>query len=148
MSDPQVRVDQLNLVVHDMDATLAFYRLVGFAVDEPGAWPPGSDAQHGQVTMPDGFRLEFDNGPMTRIWHAGWRDDPNAGGGTVLGVSLPSRDAVDERYEALTAAGHVGRQAPYDAFWGARYAIVGDPDGRDVGLMSPIDPDRRYVPEV
>jgi uncharacterized glyoxalase superfamily protein PhnB len=62
-------------------------------------------------------------------------------------VALPSRDAVDGRYDELTADGFPGRQAPYDAFWGARYAIVADPDGRDVGLMSPIDPDRRYTPD-
>jgi uncharacterized glyoxalase superfamily protein PhnB len=65
----------------------------------------------------------------------------------VLGFSVASRDAVDERYAALTGAGYPGRQPPYDAFWGARYAVVQDPDGRDVGLMSPIDPDRKFVPE-
>ena len=25
---------------------------------------------------------------------------------------------------------------PFDAFWAARYAVVADPDGNDVGLMS------------
>jgi uncharacterized glyoxalase superfamily protein PhnB len=35
------------------------------------------------------------------------------------------------------------QQPPYDAFWGARYAVVSDPDGNAVGIMSPIDPDRR-----
>jgi hypothetical protein len=39
-----------------------------------------------------------------------------------------------------------GRQPPFDAFWGARYAIVADPDGNDVGLMSPIDESRRTWP--
>jgi hypothetical protein len=37
-------------------------------------------------------------------------------------------------------------QVPYDAFWGARYAIVADPDGNEVGLMSPRDDDRRSFP--
>jgi uncharacterized glyoxalase superfamily protein PhnB len=64
----------------------------------------------------------------------------------VIGFALPSREAVDERYAALVAAGHHGRQAPFDAFWGARYAIVADPDGNDVGLMSPIDESRRTWP--
>ena len=53
---------------------------------------------------------------------------------------MNSRDAVDEIYEDLTAAGYTGEQRPYDAFWGARYAIVNDPDGNSVGIMSPIDP--------
>lgn len=148
MPDPEARLDQLNLIAPDLDATVAFYRRLGLAVDEPPEWPPGTGARHGDVRMPDGFRLEFDNEPMARIWHAGWRDEPGAAGGTVLGVSVGSRDAVDALYARLTAAGAVGRQPPYDAFWGARYAIVADPDGRDVGLMSPIDPERRYVPEV
>jgi uncharacterized glyoxalase superfamily protein PhnB len=83
---------------------------------------------------------------MARIWHAGWRDGGEHGKGVVVGFSLPSREAVDERYAALTAAGHAGRQPPYDAFWGSRYAVVQDPDGNDVGIMSPPDPARRFVP--
>jgi catechol 2,3-dioxygenase-like lactoylglutathione lyase family enzyme len=147
MPDPEPHVDQLNLIVHDMEATLRFYRRLGFSIDDPGEWPPGSGARHASVAMPNGFRLEFDNDAMTRIWHAGWRDQPGPGAATVLGVALPSRDAVDERFAELTGDGFASRQPPYDAFWGARYAIVHDPDGRDVGLMSPIDPDLRSIPD-
>ena len=43
----------------------------------------------------------------------------------------------------MTEAGYISEQQPYDAFWGARYAVVQDPDGNPVGIMSPIDPDRR-----
>jgi len=82
---------------------------------------------------------------MGAIWHAGVRAGP-AGPGTVLGFSRPSRDAVDARYAELLAAGAEGRRRLSLAFWGARSTIVADPDGRDVGLMSPIDPDRKYVP--
>ncbi len=147
MRDPVAQVDQLNLVVDDMETTLSFYRRLGLAIDTPGEWPAGSGALHADVRMPDGFRLEFDNVAMARIWHAAWRDDPGPGDRAVVGVRLASRDAVDDRYAELTADGFAGRQPPYDAFWGARYAIVQDPDGRDVGLMSPIDADRRYVPD-
>ena len=52
----------------------------------------------------------------------------------------------DERYAQLTSAGYLGRQPPFDAFWGARYAIVADPDGNDVGLMSPMEESRRTWP--
>jgi hypothetical protein len=34
----------------------------------------------------------------------------------------------------------------HDAFWGARYAIVGDPDRRDVGIMSPSNAEHRDPP--
>ncbi len=144
MADQPVFV-QVNVVVRDMDATLAFYRKLGLVVPDGHEWPPGSGAQHIEVAFPSGVRLEFDNLAMAKLWHAGWREHGH-GSKTVLGVSLASREAVDERYAELTAAGYVGCQSPYDAFWGARYAIVEDPDGNDVGLMSPIDPARKFEP--
>ena len=63
-----------------------------------------------------------------------------------LGFSLPTREAVDALYAELTGAGYTGRQRPYDTFFGARYAVVADPDGNDVGLMSPLDDNRRSMP--
>ena len=148
MSDARPVFDQLNLIVRDMDATLAFYRRLGLEIRAgPGDWPPGSGARHADVTAEGAARLEFDNVPMARIWHAGWRDGKLSRVRTVLNFSLPTREAVDLLYAELIAAGYPGRQPPGDAFWGARYAIVQDPDGNDVGLMSPIDPQRRYTPE-
>ena len=64
----------------------------------------------------------------------------------MLGFSLASPEAVDEMYAELTGAGYRGHQPPYDAFWGARYAIVDDPDGNPVGLMSPIEEELKYWP--
>jgi uncharacterized glyoxalase superfamily protein PhnB len=132
----------LNLVVADMAASLDFYRRPGIAV------PGGQDAAaatHAQLRMPGGFSLELDTAESARLWHAGWRADP-AGVNVVIGFSLPTREAVDERYAELTSASYAGRQPPFDAFWGARWAIVADPDGNDIGLMSPIDESRRTWP--
>ena len=105
--------------------------------------PGAQDAAgaHVQLRMPGGFSLELDTADSVRLWHAGWRADP-AGASVVVGFSLPTREAVDQRYADLTAAGYPGRQPPFDAFWGARYAILADPYGNDVGLMIPIDESR------
>jgi hypothetical protein len=46
----------------------------------------------------------------------------------------------------LVAAGYPGRLVPYDAFFGARYAMVDDPDGHSIGLTGPIDPDQEFTP--
>jgi catechol 2,3-dioxygenase-like lactoylglutathione lyase family enzyme len=132
----------LNLVVADMAASLAFYRLLGAP-----AGPDAEGAAHVQLRMASGFSLELDTAESAALWHAGWRADP-ASVRAVLGFRLASPEEVDERYEALTGAGYVGRQPPYDAHWGARYAIVADPDGHDVGLMGPISPDRASAPSV
>jgi len=69
-----------------------------------------------------------------------------ASGRALIGFRVASRDAVDATYHELVAAGYEGRQPPYDTFWGARYAVIADPDGNDVGLMSPLDVSRRSWP--
>ena len=56
------------------------------------------------------------------------------------------REAVDALYAELVGAGHTGAQEPFDAFWGARYAVVVDPEGTHVGIMSPLDPADESAP--
>ena len=133
----------LNLVVRDVDAALAFYRALGLEIPESTIWRTDSGAHHVDVAMPNGLGLDLDSEQLAGSYNAGWRPD---GPRSVIGFSLPTREAVDERYAALTGAGYSGLQPPYDAFWGARYAIVADPDGNHVGLMSSIDPARRSPP--
>jgi len=131
---------QVNLVVSDMEATVAFYRSLGLTVPDT---EPEWNQHHRSVTMPGGVDLEFDSTQSVRTWNEGWPADRRA---AVLGLSVSTREAVDEKYADLIAAGATGQQPPYDAFWGSRYAILEDPDGNAVGIMSPSDPERRGVP--
>jgi uncharacterized glyoxalase superfamily protein PhnB len=139
-------LNQLNLVVRDMEATLAFYRRLGVDIPDAAVWRTAGGAHHAEVAMPNGADLEFDSVALAAHYDAGWTEAAGRGGPVIVGFTLPTREAVDECYGALTAAGHPGLQPPYDTFWGARYAVVGDPDGNHVGLMSPIDPARRTAP--
>jgi catechol 2,3-dioxygenase-like lactoylglutathione lyase family enzyme len=141
MSDAPLDLHMLNVVVRDMGATVEFYRRLGVVLGDAEEM----SGPHVQLRMPGGFSLELDSAESARLWHAGWRADPSSVG-VVIGFALPSREAVDERYVELTSAGYLGRQPPFDAFWGARYAIVADPDGNDVGLMSPLDESRQTFP--
>ena len=130
-------IDQFNLVVADMEASVAFYRLIGFAIpDGDATWDP-----HHRSVSAGGVDLDLDSTRFATQWNPGWR-----GGMGVLGIRVASREAVDERHDALTTAGHRSQLAPMDAFWGARYAIVEDPDGNPVGIMSPADPAYRSEP--
>ena len=135
-------LNQLNIVVRDMEASVEFYRRLGLAVDPPpGEWA----AHHVEVKLPGDMTLELDSVASAKIWNTGAQ--PLVGNRSVIiGFALSSRDEVDELYRLMTAGGHVGQLAPNDAFWGARYAIVEDPDGNAVGLMSPIDPELRSTP--
>jgi catechol 2,3-dioxygenase-like lactoylglutathione lyase family enzyme len=143
MTDPPPVLHQLNLVVRDMDATVAFYRRLGLTIpDTDPAW----QAQHRTAVLPGNIDLDFDSVAFARTWNRGTTADTGTGGTGVLGFRVASREAVDRLYADLTGAGYPGQQPPYDAFWGARYAIVSDPDGYAVGLMSPVDPSRRVPP--
>jgi catechol 2,3-dioxygenase-like lactoylglutathione lyase family enzyme len=139
MNDRGFVFDQFNLVVSDMDASVAFYRRLGLRI--PDGTPEWRD-HHRSVDLPGGVQLDFDSVAFARQWNRGWRSTPGAAMG-VLGFRVATRQAVDTLHADLVAAGYASQQAPYDAFWGARYAVVSDPDGHAVGLMSPADPSRR-----
>jgi uncharacterized glyoxalase superfamily protein PhnB len=145
MAEVKPVLNQLNIVARDFDATLAFYRKLGIDVPDGHASPDG--IRHTEVTLANGFVLEFDNLALARMYNAAWRQSEGSSR-ALIGFSVPTREAVDERYAALIAAGYQGRQPPYDTFWGARYAVVADPDGHDVGIMSPLADSRRSWPPV
>ena len=64
----------------------------------------------------------------------------------MLGFTYESREDVHSVFHALTEAGYTALAEPHDAFWGSRYAILQDPDGIAVGLMSPADTAYRSNP--
>lgn len=132
-------LDQLSLVVSDMEASVAFYRRLGLDIPDTD---PAFQAHHRSARLPGGVDLDFDSAEFARHWDVGWQS-----GRAVIGFKVSSRERVDSLYSDLTAFGYVGQQPPYDAFWGARYAIVEDPDGNAVGIMSPVDPDFRSRPD-
>ena len=129
---------QVNIVAEDFQAAVEFYRLLGLDI-------PEEEGDHREVAGEGTATFELDGLESVRLWNASWRT-PGGGAPAVLGFSLPNRTAVDDAYAALTAAGHPGVQPPFDAFWGARYAIVSDPAGNQVGLMSPRDGARQAWP--
>ena len=134
--EPERPVPNLvTLVVTNMETTVAFYRRLGLEIGD--AMPEWEDV-HRSTTTENGVGLDFDRADFAPAWNHGWKGSAG-GAGVILGFSVTSREAVDQRYAELTGAGYRGQQAPYDAFWGARYAVIEDPDGNAVGLMSAVD---------
>ncbi len=131
-------LNQLNIIVRDMHATVDFYRRLGLEIADD------HDENHVAVRLPGGLLVEFDTTGFVPQWDGGWNG--TTGGSVVLGFAVASREAVDALFGEVVAAGYRGRQRPYDAFWGARYGIVEDPDGNPVGLMSPVDGARKFWP--
>jgi uncharacterized glyoxalase superfamily protein PhnB len=128
--DIEARLDAIGIVVTDMAKALAFYRLLGLPVPEDAG-----EAPHVEAELPGGMRLLFDTEETIRSFHPNWT--PGSGAGRMaLALRLPDAPGVDAAYEAAVAAGHHGELAPFDAFWGQRYATVRDPDGNAVDLFA------------
>ena len=143
--EPAVRatLDQVNIVVSDMERSVAFYRLLGADVsDLPAPW----GAHHRVITRTSGeTTAELDSAASARNWAAGWEPGRT---GVVIGFRVGSDAEVDASVQALASAGHRILQPPHDTFFGARYAVIEDPDGITVGIMGPIDDTRRWMPEL
>jgi len=129
----------VTLVVGSTAASADFYRRLGLAVPEDDG---GVHVEIPQAPTPLSF--ELDAVESAGLWNASWRR--GTGTSVIVGLALPDRDTVDRLYAEVTGAGHPGVQPPFDAFWGGRYAVVADPDGNQVGLMSPIDEARKTWP--
>lgn len=122
-----------------MDAMAAFYERLGLQI---AAGHPDWSAHHRSAAGRDAPDVELDSIAFTSMWNEGW----SGGSGVILGFQVEDRPAVDRVYDELRSAGATPQQAPYDAFWGSRFAVVADPDGNAIALMSPSDPARRTAP--
>lgn len=120
----------VEIVSKNLEQSLAFYRLLGLEVPDP-------DGPHVEVALPGGNKLAFDTEEVIGGMHPGWTP-PDGPGRVALAFGVAAPEDVDALYEKLTAAGHPGSLAPFDAPWGQRYATVTDPDGTSVDLFAPL----------
>lgn len=142
-------LNQLNIVSGNVDASIAFYRQLGVDIPDPRIWRTATGAHHVtaiESRASEAASLDLDSAAFAQKWNSGWAGRKDLAGRVVVGFSVGSREQVDLLYGEMTAAGHKGLREPWDAFWGARYAIVEDPDGIAVGLMSPISAKHRSPP--
>lgn len=127
------RLNLIGLVVQDMARSLAFYRRLGLDI------PPDADGElHVETTLPGGLRLAWDSVETIRSFDPGW-SPPSGGHRVSLAFLFDMPAEVDRAYAELTGLGYEGHKAPWDAFWGQRYAEVLDPDGTMIDLFAPSD---------
>lgn len=124
------KMNTIDIVVSDLDAAIAFYRLLGieFTVD---AHMPG----HAGADLPGGLHLMLDTEELRGPTVSGWTR-PSGGPRTFFAFECETAAEVDATYAALTEAGYAGPAKPWDAFWGMRYATVLDPDGNGIDLYA------------
>lgn len=122
----------VEIVVSDMAASLAFYRRLGIVIPDEADTEP-----HVDVPLDGGMRLAFDTEETVRSFDPDWAPSPGSQR-SALAFACDSPAEVDATYASLTEAGYDGHLAPWDAFWGMRYAVVHDPDGFQVDLFAPL----------
>jgi uncharacterized glyoxalase superfamily protein PhnB len=145
---PKPVLHQLNIVCGDVEKSIAFYRLLGVDIPERMIWRTQSGAHHVSAGRwaAGAVDLDLDSAAFAQCWNEAWKDRADLKGRVVAGFRVATREEVDAVYCDMTEAGYRGLAAPRDMFWGARYAILEDPDGLAVGIMSPISPDRKSPP--
>jgi catechol 2,3-dioxygenase-like lactoylglutathione lyase family enzyme len=123
--------DMIGIIVSDMAAALRFYRLLGLDIPE-GAEKEG----HVEVITPNGYRIAWDSEEVIKSFSPDWVKPIGQRIGIAFKCDSPAE--VDALYTKMTQAGYHGLKAPWDAFWGQRYALVADPDGNSLDLFAPL----------
>lgn len=137
---PRLQFDQVNIVVPDVAGAAGFLRALGADVPEiSDEWAEWAVHHVGLPAVAEGFAADLDS----PTFGAHWGGLPRDFTGVVVNLRAEDRDAVDASFEQALALGAVALRAPYDAFWGARYAVVRGPGPLVVGIMSPADPAHR-----
>lgn len=126
-------LNSIDIVVSDLEAAMAFYALLGldFKVDE-------HSPEHAACDLPNGLHVMLDTVAFRTPFLPGWTK-PSGGPGTLLCFEFPGPAGVDAKYAELVQEGYRGHAAPFDAFWGMRYATVLDPDGNGIDLYAPLE---------
>jgi uncharacterized glyoxalase superfamily protein PhnB len=124
-----MKLDMIGIIVENTQRSLAFYRKLGWEIPEVA-----NSENHVEITLENGLRFAWDELAMINTF------DANA---TIseqyVGAFLCSSPAeVDAKYLEMTSAGYQSHLAPFDAFWGQRYATIKDPDGHKLDLFAPL----------
>ena len=117
----------IGIVTSSMPEAARFYRLLGVDVPDP-------DGDHLEATLPNGLRLMWDTEELMSKLDPE-REQPR-GHRIALAFECDSPGEVDATYGKLVDAGFRSKAAPFDAFWGQRYATVLDPDENPVDLFA------------
>ena len=121
--------DMLGIVARDMASALKFYRLLGLDI------PAGAESEdHVEYVTPGGFRIAWDTLELARSLDPDWVDP--VGHRMTVAFKCANVAEVDALYASVTQNGYQSKKAPWDAFWGQRYAVVIDPDGNHVDLFA------------
>lgn len=125
-----ISLHTVGITVKDLGKSLSFYRTLGLAI------PENQDNEHHvEYTSEEGYSIGFI--PESTMLHTNpnWKA-PTGDNRISLQFSCQTPAQVDDTYNKLVKAGYTSFKAPWDAFWGQRFAQVIDPDGNNVAFFA------------
>jgi catechol 2,3-dioxygenase-like lactoylglutathione lyase family enzyme len=122
------QLNAIGIVTSDMGRSIRFYRLLGLDV------PETPEEGHVDTFLPNGVRFMLDSEDVVRSFRPDWTRE--TGNQVALALECEAPAEVDAVYARAVEAGFEGEKAPWDAFWGQRYAQLRDPDGVPVDLYA------------
>jgi uncharacterized glyoxalase superfamily protein PhnB len=126
-----LKFEVFGLIVKDMPSALAFYRELGLEI------PMEMDAEgHVDYMIADKLRMSWDTYEIIQSFNSDWQAPHDDHHRFALAFRCESATEVNEQYQRLVDKGYRSHTAPFDAFWGQRYAQILDPDGNVVDLFA------------
>ena len=122
-------IDAVAVTSRDMGCTVAFYRRLGFEFPDFGP----QDRHLEAIAAPGAVRLMIDTHELAAELNGA---EPVPANHAQFALLYDSPAEMDAAVAALADAGETVVTAPFDAFWGQRYATVADPDGYRVDLFA------------
>ena len=121
-------LNAIGITASNMAESIRFYRALGLEM------PETPDEGHVEAVMANGVRLMLDSEEVIYSFLPEWkRTDGNQ---VSLAFECESPAEVDKISARVSEAGFEGEKEPWDAFWGQRYALLGDPDGVRINLYA------------
>ena len=124
-------LDAIGIVCGDLEESQRFYNLLGLRFQGSGG------ENHLEATTPTGLRVMLDSVDLMKKMNPSFVK--SKGSGMTLCFKQDSAAEVNNVYDSVVQSGFVGTKAPYDAFWGQRYASIQDPDGNSIDLFADLN---------
>jgi len=122
-------LDAVGIICADIEKSVKFYSLLGLT------FPDHTDEDHIEAVAPSGMRVMLDKLELVKQIDPEWVQPVGQRMGLAFRCSSP--DDVNATFARVVQSGFRSKDvAPYDAFWGQRYATVFDPDGNAVDLFA------------
>ena len=120
-------LDAIGIACKSVDESVSFYSHFGLSFKKLG------DGHYEGVSK-SGLRIMLDSFELMKTINPRWKE-PGICGFTLC-FKQSSVAEVNKLCALLTEANYKVVKAPWDAFWGQRYASVLDPNGNQVDLFA------------